>query len=83
MENSIKAINFETERDIDYLIKIFRKKLDKELGTTNIEKIVEKKTKKFINPTNENPIKIALFLSFLDPTPFQNILKKCTHALKG
>lgn len=72
----------DSEREIDNRIKMFRKKLDEELGPTNIEKIIEKKTKKFINPTNENPIKIALFLWFLDPTVFQDLLKKCTHALK-
>ena len=73
MENSIKAVKLETEIDIDYRIKMFRKKLDKELGNSNIEKILEKKTKKFINPTNENPMRIALFLWFLDPTPFQEL----------
>ena len=69
----------ESEIDIDYRIKMFRKKVDKELGDTNIKKIIKRK---YRDPTNENPVRIAEFLSFLDLTAFRSILKKFTHGLK-
>lgn len=72
--------NILIEKDIDTRIKMFREKLDKELGNTNIEKL---RKKKFWNPSNENPMRTAEFLSFLELTPFKKILKKCTPVLKG
>lgn len=71
--------NILIEKDIDTRIKMFRKKLNEELGNTNIEKIQKKK---FWNPTNENPMRASEFLSFLDLAPFKKNLKKCTHVLK-
>lgn len=71
--------NILLEKDIDTRIKIFREKLDRELGKTNLVKILKKK---FRNPTNEKPMRTAEFLSFLDSTPFKKILKKCTLVLR-
>lgn len=71
--------NILTEKDIDTRIKMFREKLDRELGNMNLVKI---RKKKFSNPTNENPIRIAEFLSFLDVTPFKKNLKKCILGLR-
>jgi len=68
-----------TESDIDNKIKKFRERLDKELGNTNIKKITKRK---FWNPTNENPMRTAEFLSFLDLRGFKKNLKKCTPDLK-
>ena len=68
-----------TEKDIDTRIKMFREKLDRELGKTNLVKI---RKKKFSTPTNETPIRIAEFLSFLDVTPFKKNLKKCILGLR-
>jgi len=60
------------ESEIDKRIKKFRKKLDKELGNKNLEKINKKK---FRNPTNDKPIRTAEFLSYLDVSPFKKNLK--------
>jgi len=67
------------EKDIDTRIKMFREKLDRELGKTNLVKILKKK---FWGPTNEKPMRTAEFLSFIDPTPFKKILKKCILVLR-
>ena len=68
-----------SENEIDKRIKMFREKIDKEIGTLNLKKIIAKKLR---NPTNEDPMRIAEFLSFLEVTPFKKNLKKCILGLR-
>ena len=63
-----------SENEIDKRIKMFREKIDKEIGTSNLKKIIAKKLR---NPTNEEPMRIAEYLSFLDVRAFKKKLKKC------
>ena len=66
----------DTDSDMDLFIKNYRGRIKRELGIENDKELVNIFSKEFVNPTKDNPMKVAEFLSFLNIKDIEPLLRK-------